>query len=72
MVAICTRYAQSGMLTIFIALFFVALAFAFLNPFFFVGYLISIAIFGLYEAIFPGQCGRGLGQRQEDCGSGFA
>ncbi|HEU5458596.1 MAG TPA: sodium-translocating pyrophosphatase [Terracidiphilus sp.] len=50
-VAICTRYAQSGMLTIFISLFFSALAFAFLDPFFFIGYLISIAIFGLYAAI---------------------
>ena len=56
-VAICTRYAQSGMLTIFIALFFAALAFAFLDPFFFVGYLISIAIFGLYEAIFLANAG---------------
>jgi K(+)-stimulated pyrophosphate-energized sodium pump len=56
-VAICTRYAQSGMLTIFIALFFAALAFAFLDPFFFVGYLISIAIFGLYQAIFMANAG---------------
>jgi K(+)-stimulated pyrophosphate-energized sodium pump len=56
-VAICTRYAQSGMLTIFISLFFVALAFAFLDPFFFVGYLISIAIFGLYAAIFLANAG---------------
>ena len=56
-VAICTRYAQSGMLTIFIALFFTALAFAFLDPFFFVGYLISIAIFGLYQAIFMANAG---------------
>ncbi|SPE30721.1 K(+)-insensitive pyrophosphate-energized proton pump [Candidatus Sulfotelmatomonas gaucii] len=56
-VAICTRYAQSGMLTIFISLFFAALAFAFLDPFFFVGYLISIAIFGLYQAIFMANAG---------------
>lgn len=56
-VAICTRYAQSGMLTIFIALFFSALAFAFLDPFFFIGYLISIAIFGLYQAIFMANAG---------------
>ncbi len=56
-VAICTHYAQSGMLTIFIALFFAALAFAFLDPFFFVGYLISIAIFGLYAAIFMANAG---------------
>ena len=56
-VAICTRYAQSGMLTIFISLFFAALAFAFLDPFFFVGYLISIAVFGLYQAIFMANAG---------------
>jgi K(+)-stimulated pyrophosphate-energized sodium pump len=56
-VAICTRYAQKGMLTIFIALFFAALAFAFLDPFFFVGYLISIAVFGLYQAIFMANAG---------------
>src|SRR6202040_720825 len=51
-VAICTQYAQKGMLNIFIAVFFATLAFAFIDPFFFVGYLISIAIFGLYQAIF--------------------
>ena len=56
-VAICTRYAQSGMLTIFISLFFAALAFAFLDPFFFIGYLISIAIFGLYQAVFMANAG---------------
>jgi K(+)-stimulated pyrophosphate-energized sodium pump len=56
-VAICTRYAQSGMLTIFISLFFAALAFAFLDPFFFIGYLISIATFGLYQAIFMANAG---------------
>ncbi len=56
-VAICTQYAQSGMLTIFISLFFAALAFAFLDPFFFVGYLISIATFGLYAAVFMANAG---------------
>ena len=56
-VAICTKYAQKGMLNIFIAVFFVTLAFAFLDPFFFVGYLISIAIFGLYQAIFMANAG---------------
>ena len=56
-VAICTRYAQSGMLTIFISLFFAALAFAFLDPFFFIGYLVSIAIFGLYAAIYLANAG---------------
>ncbi len=56
-VEICTRYAQKGMLNIFIAVFFATLAFAFLEPFFFVGYLISIAIFGLYQAIFMADAG---------------
>jgi K(+)-stimulated pyrophosphate-energized sodium pump len=56
-VAICTQYAQKGMLNIFIAVFFATLAFAFVDPFFFVGYLISIAIFGLYQAIFMANAG---------------
>ncbi len=56
-VAICTQYAQKGMLNIFIAVFFATLAFAFVEPFFFVGYLISIAIFGLYQAIFMADAG---------------
>jgi K(+)-stimulated pyrophosphate-energized sodium pump len=56
-VAICTRYAQKGMLNIFIAVFFATLAFAFIEPFFFIGYLISIAIFGLYQAIFMADAG---------------
>jgi K(+)-stimulated pyrophosphate-energized sodium pump len=56
-VAICTQYAQKGMLNIFIAVFFATLAFAFLDPFFFIGYLISIAIFGLYQAIFMANAG---------------
>ncbi|MGH9356736.1 MAG: sodium-translocating pyrophosphatase [Terriglobia bacterium] len=56
-VAICTQYAQKGMLIIFIAVFFVTLAFAFLDPFFFIGYLISIATFGLYQAIFMANAG---------------
>ncbi|MGA3327198.1 MAG: sodium/proton-translocating pyrophosphatase, partial [Terriglobia bacterium] len=56
-VAICTRYAQRGMLNIFIGIFFATLAFAFLEPFFFIGYLISIAIFGLYQAIFMADAG---------------
>jgi K(+)-stimulated pyrophosphate-energized sodium pump len=56
-VAICTQYAQKGMLNIFIAVFFAALSFAFIEPFFFIGYLISIAIFGLYEAIFMANAG---------------
>jgi len=56
-VAICTQYAQKGMLMIFIAVFFATLSFAFLDPFFFVGYLISIAISGLYQAIFMANAG---------------
>ena len=56
-VEICTKYAQKGMLNIFIAVFFGTLAFAFVEPFFFIGYLISIAIFGLYQAIFMADAG---------------
>src|SRR3954454_20000099 len=56
-VQICTQYAQKGMLNIFLAVFFGTLAFAFVDPFFFVGYLISIAIFGLYQAIFMANAG---------------
>jgi K(+)-stimulated pyrophosphate-energized sodium pump len=56
-VQICTQYAQKGMLNIFIAVFFATLAFAFLEPFFFIGYLIAIAIFGLYQAIFMADAG---------------
>ena len=56
-VAICTQYAQKGMFNIFLAVFFGTLAFAFAEPFFFIGYLISIAIFGLYQAIFMANAG---------------
>jgi K(+)-stimulated pyrophosphate-energized sodium pump len=56
-VEICTKYAQKGMLNIFIAVFFVTLSFAFVEPFFFIGYLISIAISGLYQAIFMANAG---------------
>jgi K(+)-stimulated pyrophosphate-energized sodium pump len=56
-VEICTQYAQKGMLNIFVAVFFAALAFAFVEPFYFIGYLISIAIFGLYQAIFMANAG---------------
>jgi K(+)-stimulated pyrophosphate-energized sodium pump len=56
-VAICTQYAQKGMLNIFLVVFFSTLAFAFLEPFFFVGYLLSIALFGLYQAIFMANAG---------------
>jgi K(+)-stimulated pyrophosphate-energized sodium pump len=56
-VAICTKYAQKGMFNIFLAVFFATLAFAFIEPYFFIGYLISIAIFGLYQAIFMANAG---------------
>ena len=56
-VQICTQYAQKGMFNIFLTIFFSTLAFAFLEPFFFIGYLISIAIFGLYQAIFMANAG---------------
>ncbi|MEO8726141.1 MAG: sodium-translocating pyrophosphatase [Acidobacteriaceae bacterium] len=56
-VEICTKYAQKGMLNIFLVVFFSALCFAFIEPYFFIGYLISIAIFGLYQAIFMADAG---------------
>lgn len=51
-VEICTKFAQKGMINIFMTIFFSTLAFACLNSFFFIGYLISIAFFGLFQAIF--------------------
>ena len=56
-VEICTQYAQKGMFNIFLTVFFATLAFAFVEPYFFVGYLISIAFFGLYQAIFMANAG---------------
>jgi len=56
-VEICTRYAQKGMFNIFLAVFFSTLAFAFVEPFFFIGYLVSIALFGLFQAIFMANAG---------------
>ncbi len=56
-VEICTKYAQAGMFNIFLTVFFATLAFAFYEPFFFIGYLISIALFGLYQAIFMANAG---------------
>jgi K(+)-stimulated pyrophosphate-energized sodium pump len=56
-VEICTQYAQKGMFNIFLTVFFATLAFAFVEPYFFVGYLISIALFGLYQAIFMANAG---------------
>ena len=56
-VAICTKYAQKGMFNIFMAVFFGTLACAFIEPFFFIGYLISLAIVGLYQAVFMANAG---------------
>ena len=56
-VEICTQYAQQGMLTIFLAVFFATLSLAFVEPFFFIGYLVSIAVFGLYQAIYMANAG---------------
>ena len=60
-VEICTQYAQKGMFNIFLAVFFATLAFAFFEPFLFIGYLISIAFFGLYPGDLHGECGRRVG-----------
>ena len=56
-VEICTRYAQRGMFNIFLVVFFLTLAFAFYESYFFIGYLVSIALFGLYQAIFMANAG---------------
>src|SRR5437773_12422052 len=56
-VEICTQYAQKGMFNIFLTVFFATLGFAFVEPYFFVGYLISIALFGLYQAVFMANAG---------------
>jgi K(+)-stimulated pyrophosphate-energized sodium pump len=56
-VEICTQYAQKGMFNIFLTVFFATLAFAFVEPFFFIGYLISIALFDLYQAVFMANAG---------------
>jgi len=56
-VEICTVYAQKGMFNIFVTVFFSTLAFAFVEPYFFIGYLVSIALFGLYQAIFMANAG---------------
>lgn len=56
-VEICTQYAQKGMFNIFLTVFFSSLAFALVDPYFFIGYLISIALFGLYQAIFMANAG---------------
>ncbi|HKB17266.1 MAG TPA: sodium/proton-translocating pyrophosphatase, partial [Planctomycetota bacterium] len=56
-VGICTQYAQKGMFNIFLAVFFSTLAFACVEPYFFIGYLISIALFGLFQAVFMANAG---------------
>jgi K(+)-stimulated pyrophosphate-energized sodium pump len=56
-VEICTQYAQKGMFNIFLVVFFATLAFAFVEPYYFIGYLVSIALFGLYQAIFMANAG---------------
>ncbi len=56
-VEICTQYAQKGMFNIFLTVFFATLGFAFVEPYFFIGYLISIALFGLFQAIFMANAG---------------
>jgi K(+)-stimulated pyrophosphate-energized sodium pump len=56
-VEICTQYAQKGMFNIFLTVFFATLAFAFVEPYFFIGYLVSIALFGLYQAVFMANAG---------------
>jgi K(+)-stimulated pyrophosphate-energized sodium pump len=56
-VEICTQYAQRGMFNIFLTVFFATLGFAFLEPYYFIGYLVSIALFGLFQAIFMANAG---------------
>jgi K(+)-stimulated pyrophosphate-energized sodium pump len=56
-VKICTQYAQKGMVNIFIVVFCFALSLAFFDPYFFIGYLVGIAFFGLYQAIFMANAG---------------
>jgi K(+)-stimulated pyrophosphate-energized sodium pump len=56
-VEICTQYAQRGMFNIFLTVFIATLAYAFVDPYFFIGYLVSIALFGLYQAVFMANAG---------------
>jgi K(+)-stimulated pyrophosphate-energized sodium pump len=56
-VEICTKYAQKGMVNIFLTVFCGTLAFACIDPFFFIGYLISLALFGLFQALFLANAG---------------
>ena len=66
-VEICTQYAQRGMFNIFLTVFFATLAFAFLEPYFFIGYLISIALFGLFQAIFMANAGGAWDNAKKNC-----
>ena len=70
-VRICTQYAQRGMVNIFIVVFCFSLSLAFFDPFFFIGYLVGMAFFGLYQAHLHGQRRRRVGQRQENRRSGI-
>jgi hypothetical protein len=65
-VEICTQYAQKGMFNIFLCVFFATLAFAFVEPYFFIGYLISIALFGLFQAIFMANAGGAWDNAKKD------
>jgi K(+)-stimulated pyrophosphate-energized sodium pump len=56
-VRICTRYAQAGMFNIFIVIFCLTLAYAFFNPIFFIAYLVSIAVVGLFQAVYMANAG---------------
>jgi K(+)-stimulated pyrophosphate-energized sodium pump len=56
-VRICTVYAQKGMINIFVVIFCMALALPFFNPYFFIGYLVAIAFFGLFQAVFMANAG---------------
>ena len=56
-VEICTQYAQKGMFNIFLGVFFATLAFAFAEPYLFIGFLVAMALFGLYQAIFMANAG---------------
>ena len=71
-VRICTVYAQKGMWNIFIVVFCFALALPFFNPYFFIGYLIGIAFFGLFQAIFMANAGGAWDNAKKNCRSGFA